>query len=303
MPLALRAAGLDPRVPSDCEWVLQVNVRRFLEAPVVKKHGTAQVGAGLQQALATLRPVADLGLDPLRNVSQVTLAGSGLLEHDRALVIAHGNFDRDKIQAAAERLVREHPDHWKCEKQGDVRVYEVREKGLMTPLYLAFADRETLVLSRGKQYVQAALAADASKPVKVSRELQALIEKADDRESLWLAALPPERVKRLLARTPQTAGIAEQITAFSGSVLVADDLRLALRVHLKDARSTEEVSQLLEAGRGFAVFAVHPIDGVGPLLADLLEACKTSIDRTTVSLSGRLAEEQIAKHLRSKMTR
>jgi len=110
----------------------------------------------------------------------------------------------------------------------------------------------------------------------------------------------PKDAQRLLARSPQTAAIAEGITAFTGRVKVGDDLKFEFNVPTKEKKTADEVAQLLDAAKGFAALAAQNVDGVGPLLSELLESCKTSTDGTMATLAGQLSEEQIAKALKKK---
>jgi hypothetical protein len=110
----------------------------------------------------------------------------------------------------------------------------------------------------------------------------------------------PKDAQRLLARSPQTAPIAEAITAFTGRVKVKDDLKFALNVPTKDKKSADDVAQLLDAVKGFAALAAQNVDGVGALLSELIEGCKSSTDGTSATLAGQLSEEQIARALKRK---
>jgi hypothetical protein len=293
---AARAADLDPCVPADSEWVLHCNVKQLAAAPAVKKSADGRLLGGL----AELKPLTDLGVDPLKDVATATAAGSGLLQYERVLLILHGDFAADKLRKAADGLAKKDPAAWKVLKQGDVTLYEWRDKARPLPAYLAIPADGTVLVSSGKKYVAAAAALDAKKPAKASKGLQALAAQADARDDVWLASVAPKDVQRLLARSPQTAAIAEAVTAFTARLKVGDDVKIAFNVHTKEAKAADEVAQLLDAAKGFAALAVQNVDGVGPLLSELIDACKTSTDKTTATLAGQLSEEQIARALKKK---
>lgn len=295
---AARAADPDPLAPADSEWVLHLNVRQLAGAPAVKKYALDSLRTGLG-SLDALKPLAALGIDPLKDVHTLTAAGSGFLQIDRTLVIARG-LDADKLRKAADGLVKQDPNAWKALKEGDVTLYEARDKARPLPTYFAVLADGTLLVSSGKKVVAAAAALDPKKPAKVSKELQALVTKADAKDDLWLASVASERVQKLLAKSSQTAAIAADVTAFTATVKAGDDLRFALHVHTKGKKAAGEVAQLLDAGKDFAALAVRDADGIGPLLSDLLAAGKTSTDGGTATLSGRLSEEQIAKAVKKK---
>ena len=168
------------------------------------------------------------------------------------------------------------------------------------PLFFVLRDDATLLASPGKKYVLEAAAVDPKKPPKVSRALRALVAKADAKDDVWLASVMPDQVRKLLARNAATAGIANEVTAFTGRLNAGDSLKLTLSVQTKKKAAAAEAVQLLDAARGFAALAAQGIEGLGPLLADLLDACKTSTDGTTATLTGQLSEEQIAKALKKR---
>jgi hypothetical protein len=296
-----RAADLDPYVPADSEWVLHVNVGQLGAAPAVKKYADDRLRAAARERFAELKPLADLGVDWLKDVATATAAGSGLMKYDRTLLIARGDFKADKLRQAAEGLAKKDPAAWKVLKQGDLTLYEARDKARPLPTYFAVIADGTVLVSSGKKYLTAAAATDPKKPTKeVSKQLQALVAKADAKDDVWLASVMPKDVQRLLAKSAQTAAIAEAVTAFTGRVKVGDGVRLAFNIHTKEKKAADEVAQLLDAARGFASLAVQNVDGLGPLLSDLIDACKASADGTTATLSGQLNEEQIAKALKKK---
>jgi hypothetical protein len=134
----------------------------------------------------------------------------------------------------------------------------------------------------------------------VSEALRKLVAKADAKDDLWLASVTPAHVRQLLAKSAYGAGIADAVTAFTGRITAGSDLKVTFSVHTKGKKSAEEVAQLLDAAKGFASVAVQGADGIGPLLSDLIDACKTSTDGGTATLVGQLSEEQIAKALKKK---
>jgi hypothetical protein len=293
---AARSAEVDGYLPAGAEWVLHVDLRRLAESPAVKKHGSERLGGALRQTLPLLDPLADLGIDPLRDLRGITLAGAGLPQHDRALVLLDGDLDPDKLGKAAERLASQEAPAWKVHGEGPARIYEVGGRD-RAPLFLAFPGRGRAVLSAVRKDVEAAMSADPRKPAPVSAELRALVGKADAAGAVWLASLVPERLRKLLAGTPQTAGFADSLEAFTGGLAVDDGLSLALHAHFRESRAAAGATPVAEAGRAFAAQALRDAPGLGPLLADLCDASKVTVSGGTVTLSGRLSSGPLAQRL------
>jgi hypothetical protein len=287
-----RAADVDPYAPADSEWVLHVNVKQLAGAPVVKKYAAEQLRASLR---APSRALTALGIDPLKDVGTLTVAGSGLPDDAAALLIVRGGFDSDKVRKTADGLVKQQPTTWTTLKEDGAALYALSDKAGTVQAYLALHSDGTLLISSGKKPVITALARDPKKPPKVSAALHKLVGKADAKDDLWLASVTPDRVRKLLAKSSFAAGIADSVTAFTGRLNAGEDLKIAFSVETSDKKSAEEVAQLLDAAKGFASLAVREVEGIGPLLSELVDACKTSTDGGTATLSGQLSEEQIAR--------
>jgi hypothetical protein len=297
---AARAADVDPYAPADSEWILQINLKQLAEAPVIKKSGVEALRDGLSGKPELLKPLTVLGVDPLKDVDTLTAAGSGLPEDKQALLIVRGRFKADKLHKTALGLVKDQPMAWKASKEGDATVYEVRDKDGQVQANLVIVGDGTVLVSTDRKIVTITAPHDSKKPAKVSEALRKLVEKADAKDDLWLASVTPQHVRKLLAKSPYTGAIAEDVTAFTARLKARDDLKIAFSVHTKTKKTAEEVAGLLEAAKGFASMGAESIDGIGPLLSALVDACKTSTDDGTATLAGELSAEQVAKAVKKK---
>ncbi len=296
---AARAADVDPYAPADSEWVLRLNLKQLADAPAVKKHAADAVRDGLTGSFEALKPLAALGIDPLKDVTSVTAAGSGLLQYDKAVLIVRG-LDADKLGKKAAELVKSQPAVWKAHKSGDVTVYEVRDKARMGSLYVALLKDGTALASASSKIVATAVAADPKKPAKVSKELQGLVAKADEKDTMWLASVVPASLKATLAKQPQTAGVLKDMQAITARMQVGDDVKATFTVRVKDKKSAQELADLLDNAKGIAAAAAFNVDGVGPVLGNLLQDAKASAADTAATLTGEMSEEQIVKALKKK---
>jgi hypothetical protein len=297
---AARAADVDPYAPADSEWVLRINLKQLAEAPVVKKSAADLLQSALKGKPELLVPLTALGVDPLKEVDTLTAAGSGLPEDKQALLIVRGRFATEKLRKTAEGFVKEQPAVWKAGKEGDVTVYSLHDKAGQVQANLAFVTEGTVLVSAVRKTVTTAAAHDPKQPAKVSEALRKLVEKADAKDDVWLASVTPQHVRKLLDKSPYTSALAEDVTAFMGRLKADDGLKIAFSVHTKSKKTAEEVARLLDAAKTFASLGAADIDGVGPLLAALVDACKTSTDDGTATLSGELSAEEVAKAVKKK---
>src|SRR6266536_2863410 len=70
----LRAAEADKHLPSDATAVVFVNLRQILDSPVSKKYMLDQIKDGLKKDADAQKFMAAAGLDPLKDLSSVTVA-------------------------------------------------------------------------------------------------------------------------------------------------------------------------------------------------------------------------------------
>src|SRR5262249_47961192 len=96
----LNAATPDKYLPDDSEVVLTVDVRRFLETPLINRDldKLREALKGQEKISAELEK---LGLDPLKDVDRVTVAAAPGQGNDHFLLVAHGRFDTAKLEARA----------------------------------------------------------------------------------------------------------------------------------------------------------------------------------------------------------
>src|SRR3954451_24891881 len=101
-PTSARAAEPDKLLPADADTILSVNVRQIIDSEIVKKYAIEQMKQFLQgnDAQTFLK---EIGLDPLKDLDRILVAGSGKDQATiKGLIIVHGKFDAEKLYKAAE---------------------------------------------------------------------------------------------------------------------------------------------------------------------------------------------------------
>jgi hypothetical protein len=292
------AAEVSKYLPDDTEVVAFVNVRQLLDAPLVQRHAGEQLKGALKENVELQRLLAAAGFDPLRDVQSITFAAPGKDTEKQALFIVSGSFHLDRIHALADELARKDPDALKLHRQGGLRIYETRSWDAAGTGFAAFADRGTLLISPSREPILAALRAAEQNRPRGKAALPALIQQADGTQTMWFAALATKDVKDLLRSNSQTAGVADRITSFTGTVSFSDVVQAAVQVHATDLRAAGEVQRLMEALKGFVQFAALSNREYGPLFCDLLDAMKVSSQRNTVTIGGTVSPDLIEKGLK-----
>ena len=276
-------------------------MKQLAEAPVVKKSAAEALRDGLSGKPELLKPLTALGVDPLKDVDTLTAAGSGLPEDKQALLIVRGRFDAEKLRKTAQGLVKDQPTAWKASKEGDVTVYELRDKAGQVQANLVFVGDGTVLVSTDRKYRDGRR---GPRPEEAGEGVRGAPQAGGKgrREGRPVAGVGDSAARPQAAgqvavhgrhrrRRDRVHGAAEGATK---------DLKIAFSVHTKRKKTAEEVAGLLEAAKGFASIGAESIDGIGPLLSALVDACKTSTDGGTATLAGELSAEQVAKAVKKK---
>jgi hypothetical protein len=297
LPVAgARAFEPESYLPADTKAVVVVNVRQTLDAPLVKKHGLEHIKEGLKQNDQLQKVLTAAGVDPLKDVSSITVATTGApTKPENVLVIVHGTFDLDKAQAAAEDYAKNNPTKLKIEKKDGLVIYE-NDAGKQST-FAAFADKGTAVMSLSKDAVITA-AKSAGKPAKLNKDLEGLLAKADAKQTIWMAALPPDDLKKILARGDNTKEFADKIDGFTGAIGIDKDVQAAFHIYTTETKAADGIAELLDNLKGLAKVFTQQNAQIGGLLGDLTDNIKISTDKARVDVTLKVDEEMIEKGLK-----
>src|SRR5262249_32269757 len=137
------------------------------------------------------------------------------------------------------------------------KVYEttvnINSVGYSQIMFIAVVDKTTLVASPGKDYVVDALdKANGKKKSKVKKELIELIEKADGKQSMWLAALSTGLAIGPLADNDKAKEVLDKIKHVTGSVSITDEVKTEFIINAKSKDNAKELSTMIDDGLGKA---------------------------------------------------
>jgi hypothetical protein len=302
-----RAGLLDAYLPDDSEVIVTVNVRQLLDSPLVKKHGLQKARDALKELDQVESILKDLGFDPFKDLERVTLAGPGGTEKDRGLIILHGSFNLDKFKSKGEEAARDYPDYLKIHKvpvgAGATQVvYEVTPPDADMPIFVALPGKDTLLASLGKDYVVDALkkAAAKVKPALKSKDVQALLDKLDGKQSVAVAILGSALTKGGGA-PPAVKGLFEKIEAIGGGVTVGEDVKIEVALAAKTAEGAKELHEGLDKGLKQALALLSVLAAGQKELNPALEVVKTlrvSARGKVVTLKGSVSADVLEDALK-----
>lgn len=304
---AARAGELSWYLPADSEIVVNINVRQALDSPLIKKQALEMAREALDKNEMVKEVLADLGFDPLKDLDRVIVAGPGGKETDRGLVILQGRFDLDKFKAKAADVVKTQGDILKTHKVANPKardpfvIWEVNSPDAPEAnVFVALPDKETMLVSPGKDYVVDALKKDKTEKVALkNKEFQALLEKLDDRQTVSIAGEAEAVRKGLPEGIGELIGGLDKFTAFAGALTLSEDVKVELALSSRtgaDARVLrDKVDQMVKLG--LAALAVLGQDkDANPaieLALDFVKGIKVTAKEKTVIIKARLASDAI----------
>lgn len=293
-PTSARAAEPDKLLPADADTILSVNVRQIIDSDIVKKYAIEQMKQFLQgnDAQTFLK---EIGLDPLKDLDRVVVAGSGKDQATiKGLVIVHGKFDAEKLYKAAEAQSKKEPDKFALVKEGkDVMFKLTPDSG--NPVYGTVVDNNTIIVGTDKKIISTALAAaNADKKPTVDKKLSAMIAKMDDKASVWVVALVNGRLDN--AKIPggmnqNLQGQLANMDSVSAVVRVTADVSIDVTMTMKDDASADEMGKAIEDVltqiKGFAPLLAANDPKMKPL-ADAAKSLKSTTKNRDISISAKI---------------
>jgi hypothetical protein len=275
IPGILSAAEVDKYLPNETDSVCMINVRQILHSPVAKRFALNKQLAALLKFHQGPEVLNALGLDLLKDVHKVVLAGWGEGEDWGFLLIMHGQYDTVKLPASFNVLAKAWPDKMKERKEGDHRFWEIvtseetkkdGEKAadqrdsvafgfgissdsgprllpkieLNAPLFFALVDKSTIVLSPQKDRVRAAFqrAADGKRP-KLAKDMRDSILEQDLRQSIWFSMRmsPIKPPKNDDSKEAPSPSDPDDLVFFEGGFVVDAGVKIHATVTTRNAEA------------------------------------------------------------------
>jgi hypothetical protein len=286
-----RAADADKLTPADAEVVVSINVRQLLDSELFKKYGKDEALKSLKDE-KTQKLLSAVGLDPLKDVDSVLITAAGATA-PKALIVAHGHFDVEKIRNAAEKYADGKPEELKITKSEGLTIYEGINADSKQSVFAHFVgDGKTLLASTDKAYLMQAIKSPSGGP---SKQMQAAMSKLGGKESVWIAAVITDEMKKQIASNPQTKDLADKLEAVTGSIAIATDVTTSLIVHTTDAKSAGDVKKMLNQIKPLLTLMAQSNEQAGPVIGEIVDNLKITTDQNSVKITLKVTEEQIEK--------
>ena len=217
-----------------------------------------------------------LGLDPLKDINGLTISNAGQ-KGDKVLIIVHGKFNADKINTTAEAVAQGKKGDFKITKIGGKNVYETLAKD--RPVYSTLVSENALLVSTNKDYIETAL---AGKTGKISQDLKSVVGGIDAKQSIWLAAVMTDEIRKTLAKQDGPgAALAPELKAITGGVNITDSVAVAMQVQTTDAKTAKELREFADQIKGLLAFFGNSNEDAKPFVDELMKTLKIIARRPT----------------------
>ena len=300
----VRAASIDPLIPTDADTVIFFNARQFIDSEIIKKYALEQMKQTLQGDDAQ-KMLKQLGLDPLKDIDTMIIGGTWTDANNvKGIAIIHGTFDADKLYKAAEAESKKNGDKFSMIKDGDDVYFKIQpDNG--SPVYATVVNKATVVVANEKKLLATAVkAAAADKPAALDKDLSARIAKMDSKASMWATLGVKGKLDKLQlppgAAGPNVDAQLAKMETLSVVLRVSEDVSLELMMGMADDESAngmgETVDDLLKKAQGLIPFLAANDPKLKPL-TELGKSLKSGVKGKVVSVSAKLSGDAIGKML------
>lgn len=280
------ADRFDPRrVAQGAAWVAHVDVERLAASElysVLSEGGTLRLEDQVEE-------LAELGVDPLKDLKSVTLYGVG----ERSVVMLLGN---ERLDGALERL----------KAAGEYRREELDGK----PLHVFGEDCWVAVLAREGSTDRLVVQADDRASVKLACDVlegrarslgssEAGAKRFVPGEGSMLFAAANERLEALdgLELGSNVVRLAEELVLDLGEA--RGELFASLALTAKDAREATQLLQVLQGATALVGLVAGEDPEVGRVLRDLVGGLRFSTEGERVRAEFRMSTRLLLDHLRA----
>jgi len=278
---ALMAQDLMKLIPSEADFVFQVNIQKFVSNPDVKKSLMENLEKSPEQKKAFDEFVANTGFNPMENLTQMVIFTSGKIDpkapSQNAGAIMAGTFNPSRIFEA----IKKDPNAGK-----DVEITKIDGFDAIVPKdkkdgFGIFLDDKTAVLGTEagvlavKDVKKGTNKGAASRP-----DFFAILQKLDINASVSGAGLIPADLKEKVKANPQAAPLAS-LNYFFFAFNHGETIEFNFNGEVDKKENVETVMTSLN---GFLAM-LKMITGQAPEVGEILNMVKLTAKETTVQIA------------------
>lgn len=298
MTLPTQAADLDKLAPADAEATIVINFKNFLESPLFKKYGEEAMQKAMKENEKAAKFLESTGLDPMKDLSTLTVTFAGGQTDPRVAVIVKGNFNVAKIQTTIEREAQKAGEKLTVTKEGGQTFYSMTNPQGQE-FTATFMGNDAAVMSNNKDYLKNILAGKKAEGTDSSKVLTKTVGGLGGKETMFMVfAITPE-MKELLGNIPNSPikDLTPKLEAVSASMNLTNAIDLTLAIQAKDVATAKQLSQVASGLVPLAKLAAAGNDQAKPIVDALLKELKIAPEGNAAKARLQLTEE-LMKSLR-----
>jgi len=274
--------------------VMAINVRVLLDSAMMKKGGLPAIKDALKNNEMATTILKSAGIDPFKDIDTILISGTGKDKKDaRAQIIIRGNFDPEKFRSAAETCAKKNPDDVKVTKSDGQYLYEMNFP--QGKLIGAFADKATFVMTQSKDATLDVVKNGGKKVASINKALKGAVNKFTGKESMAMALVVTDEMKKALGKLPQAAEVAPKLETINANLLLTNEANFNLILNTSDAASAKKAGMLLRQAKSLVELAILNNEDIPPVASDLLAALKITAERSSVVVNLKVTQELLDK--------
>lgn len=255
---------------NDAEVIAKVNIKQLMASELMKKVGTDLIKDAIKTNEQAKTIIEATGIDVTRDLDHILISGAGKSAKDvKALVVVRGRFDTTKLHDALKKQA-DKGDRVKLVKEGATQLYEITEQD--QSMFAALVDRNTIVVTQSKAATLDAVKNGGRETVLVSKEMKKALSKFTSKESLSLALVVNEELRKMLNNAPRVGDAAGKLQTLTLGLTITDAVALNLNGVTGDPKAAKQLAaglELLKAAGGAAVAGMDEVAFLGDILNEL----------------------------------
>lgn len=266
-----------------------------MSSKLVKDFGVATIQEALKSDEKAKAFIDATGMDVTKDLDSVLISGGGTSAKDaKALIVIRGRFDTTKIQDALKKQA-DKGDGLKLVKEGTTTLYEVTTGD--QAMFGAIVDKGTMVMTLSKEATVDAVKNGGKKTTTLNKDMKKALSKFSAKESVSLAMVVNEDLKKMLGGIPQVGDSAGKLQTVTLALTVSDAIALNVAGNTGEEESAKALRSRLSTLVKVGAALVEENKELA-VLGEILKEVKVTSDKEAVTIALKVTKALIEKAMK-----
>ena len=300
-------------LPNDTELIVTVNLQQILKSEVVKANQAildlvkAKITEKLEEK-GVDKHLNKAGFDLYKDLTSITVAIPGGRDSGEGFIVLEGNFDADKIEAAAIEVNKDAGNNLKIIKIANVKAFEVAPKDEKT-MYVGILNANTLIACASKaDFAEAVARLNGTKSASFKADaIKPLLQTVNNKQSISIVATS-NVIEKLSANNPNAGGdqakvaliVLKQMEGFSAGITIEKNIDFQVGVNTKDKDTASKFAafsdKFIQDARGKVAKLAAQNEKLEPAVA-VLQTLRAAAQGNNLMITGQVTFETLEKLL------